>query len=116
METDLFAGIPVNDLVAATSWYESLFGAPPAFRPNDTEAVWEVGPHQYVYVVIDAGHAGNALVTVIASDFDARIAGIAQRGLSPSLEEAYDNGMRKTTFTDVDGNQIAFGGGPSKSA
>lgn len=48
LETDLFAGIPVNDLAAATPWYESLFGGPPAFLPNDTEAVWEVGPHQYV--------------------------------------------------------------------
>lgn len=39
---DLFAGIPVKDYKTALAWYERLFGCPPAFLPNDTEAVWVV--------------------------------------------------------------------------
>lgn len=42
MTIDLFAGIPVRDYTAATTWYERLIGAPPSFLPNDTEAVWEL--------------------------------------------------------------------------
>jgi hypothetical protein len=38
MSIDLFAGIPVRDYNAAVAWYERLFGAAPAFMPDDTEA------------------------------------------------------------------------------
>ncbi len=48
---DLFAGIPVADYAAALNWYERLLGYPPTFFPHDTEAVWELAEHRYVYVV-----------------------------------------------------------------
>jgi hypothetical protein len=54
METtklDLFAGIPVTDYAVALKWYERLLGAPPTFLPHDTEAVWELAEHRYVYIV-----------------------------------------------------------------
>lgn len=66
-------------------------------------------------MVIDAERAGKSLVTIIASDFDDRIASITKRGLTPSKDETYENGMRKTTYADTDGNQIAFGGGQSQA-
>ena len=115
METDLFAGVPVSDLDVASAWYESLLGAPPTFLPNDTEAVWEIGPHQYVYIVFSPEAAGHAIITIIASDFDDRIPDIAERGLAPASEETSENGMRKTTYNDPDGNEIAFGGPPIAS-
>lgn len=46
MALDLFAGIPVSDYPAALAWYERLLGTPPAFFPNDTEAVWELAEHR----------------------------------------------------------------------
>jgi hypothetical protein len=49
MGLDLFVGIPVTDYTAALPWYEQFFGARPSFLPNDTEAVWEVAEHRYVY-------------------------------------------------------------------
>jgi len=39
MAVDLFAGIAVSDFAAALTWYEKLLGTPPAFFPNDAEAV-----------------------------------------------------------------------------
>ena len=42
MALDLFAGIPVTSYAEALPWYVQFFGAQPSFRPNDTEAVWEV--------------------------------------------------------------------------
>ncbi|MDX2828269.1 VOC family protein [Streptomyces ipomoeae] len=112
MAVDLFAGIPVNDHAAALAWYERLFGSPPTFIPNDTEAVWELAEHRYVYVEHRPGHGGHALHTVFVDDLDARIAGITSRGLKPMSRETYANGVRKVTYQDPDGNEIAFGGTP----
>jgi catechol 2,3-dioxygenase-like lactoylglutathione lyase family enzyme len=113
MAMDLFAGIPVRDYTAAVAWYERLLGAAPSFLPNDTEAVWELAEHRYVYVVVRPEHAGHAMHTVFLGDFDAYIAQIAERGLEPAERETYANGVRKATFRDPDGNEIGFGGGPA---
>ena len=109
---DLFAGIPVADYAAALKWYERLLGAPPTFFPNDTEAVWELAEHRYVYIVQQVEHAGHARHTLFVADLDALVAQIAKRGLNPVEQETYSNGARKTTYRDPDGNEIGFGGAP----
>jgi catechol 2,3-dioxygenase-like lactoylglutathione lyase family enzyme len=112
VSTDLFAGIPVRDYATAVAWYERLLGAPPSFLPNDIEAVWEVADHGYVYIVVRPQHAGHAMHTLFVGDFDSRLARVAERGLTPAEVDTYDNGVRKATFRDPDGNEIAFGGAP----
>ena len=52
------------------------------------------------------------MLTLFVDDFDARIAQIADRGLEPTKQEVYENGVRKTTYCDPDGNEIGFGGAP----
>jgi hypothetical protein len=37
---------------------------------------------------------------------------LAERGLEPAKREAYDNGMRKITYIDPDGNEIGYGAVP----
>jgi Glyoxalase-like domain len=113
MTLDLFAGIPVRDYANALAWYERLFGGPPAFFPNDVEAVWELAEHRYVYVEHRPDRAGNALHTVFVDDFDVRIAQIVGRGIEPAQQETYDNGVRKATFFDAEGNEFGFGGAPA---
>jgi catechol 2,3-dioxygenase-like lactoylglutathione lyase family enzyme len=113
MTTDLFAGIPVRDYTVAAAWYERLLGGPPSFLPNDTEAVWELAVHRYLFIEVRPDHAGHAMHTVFVSDFDARISDIAGRGLEPAQRETYENGVRKATFRDPDGNEIGFGGAPA---
>jgi catechol 2,3-dioxygenase-like lactoylglutathione lyase family enzyme len=108
----LFAGIPVNDYAAALAWYERLFGAPPTFFPNDTEAVWELADQRYVYIEHLPERAGHAMHTVLVDDLDALVAQIAARGLEPARRETYDNGVRKITYRDPDGNEIGYGGAP----
>jgi catechol 2,3-dioxygenase-like lactoylglutathione lyase family enzyme len=112
MALDLFAGISVRDLAAALAWYERLLGSPPAFFPNDTEAVWELAEHRYLYIDVRPAHAGHALLTLFLAGFDDRVAVIAARGLEPALRETYANGVRKWTYRDPDGNEIGFGGAP----
>ncbi|WP_433790231.1 VOC family protein [Actinoplanes sp. CA-252034] len=112
MPVDLFAGISVTDYPAALTWYEKLLGKPPTFSPNDVESVWEIAEHRYVYIEHRPAHAGHGLITLFTDDFDDRVAGIAARGLTPAREETYENGVRKTTYRDPDGNEIGFGGAP----
>lgn len=109
---DLFAGIPVADYAAALQWYERLFGSPPTFFPHDTEAVWELAVHRYIYIVLQPEHAGHAIHTLFVDNLDALIVQIAARGLNPGKQETYSNGVRKVTYLDADGNEIGFGGAP----
>jgi catechol 2,3-dioxygenase-like lactoylglutathione lyase family enzyme len=112
VELDLFAGIYVSDLVAAKAWYERLFGSASAFEPNDVESVWELADHRFVYIELDAEHAGHAHHTLFVGDLDASVAGIHERGIEPWKQETYENGVRKVRYRDPDGNEIGFGGAP----
>lgn len=107
---DLFAGISVSDYAAALAWYEQLLGFPPTFFPNDIEAVWALAEHRYLYIEHLPGHAGHAKLTIFVDDLNTVVAQIANRGLDPALEETYENRVRKITYRDSDGNEIAFGG------
>ena len=110
MALDLFVGIPVTSYAAALPWYERFFGTPPSFLPNDTEAVWAVAEHRYVYIVQKPKRAGNALVLSFVDDLDDRVAEIARRGIEPAKRETYDGGATKVTYRDAEGNEISLGG------
>src|SRR6476646_8017344 len=98
MALDLFAGISVSDYAAALAWYERLLGTPPAFLPNDREAVWELAEHRYLYIEHRPEHAGHAMLTLFLEDFDDRVAQIDERGLEPAIEEVYAHGAHKTHY------------------
>jgi catechol 2,3-dioxygenase-like lactoylglutathione lyase family enzyme len=109
-ELDLFAGIAVSDIARARQWYERLLGAAPSFLPHATEAVWQVGEHRFVYIVERPDRAGGAVQLLFVSDLDARVSAIAARGIEPAERESYENGVRKITYRDPDGNEFGFGG------
>jgi predicted enzyme related to lactoylglutathione lyase len=113
MAIELFAGIPVTDYAAAVAWYEQLLGSPPAFFPNDVEAVWELAEHRWVYIELLPERAGHSMHTILVDDLDAYVAQIAERGLEPATRETYDNGVRRIIYRDPDGNEIGFGGVPA---
>ena len=110
MTIDLFAGMRVRNLETAVRWYCTLLGRAESFRPNDEEAVWTVGEHGHVYVLVDAERAGNGLLTLFTEDLDAALATAASGGIEPTTVETYDNGVRKATFHDPDGNEVGLGG------
>jgi hypothetical protein len=107
---DLFAGMRVSDYASAKRWYERLLGGEPAFTPHETEAVWELGEHRFLYILEDAAGAGHGLQLVFVDDLDARVAGIAARGIEPDERVTYPGKARKAIYHDADGNEIAFGG------
>ena len=110
MGLDLFAGIPVSDYEAVKPWYERLLGGEPSFLPHETEAVWELAEHRFVFIVEDAERAGGTSHTIFVDDLDARVADIASRGIEPDERVTYPGKARKTIYRDADGNEICFGG------
>ena len=109
---DLFAGISVADFSVALEWYKQLLGSQPAFFPNDKEAVWELAAHRYLYIELRPEHAGHALLTLFVDNLDDLVEQITGRGLEPTWRETYENGVRKITYRDPDGNEIGLGGAP----
>ena len=113
MALDLFAGARVRNFHSARSWYERVLGNEPAFFPHDTEAVWQLAEHRYLFIVEDRDAPGGATITILVEDLDAVDAEIASRGIEPAERVTYSNGVRKTIYRDVDDNEIGFGGVPS---
>jgi hypothetical protein len=109
----VFAGVHVADLGTAVAWYERFTGRAPDLIPNDDEAAWRFTGSGWVYLVRDAARAGTAAVTLLVDDLAEQLTALAERGLSPSEDETYANGVRKVTFTDPEGNTIAFGEVPA---
>jgi predicted enzyme related to lactoylglutathione lyase len=105
-----FAGIAVADYPRAIAWYEALFGRhPDVVVREDAEAMWRVTQTAWVYVVRDVARAGKALVTILLSDLDEYLAGIAARGAaSPEIETA-PGLFRRAAFVDAEGNTLTFG-------
>jgi catechol 2,3-dioxygenase-like lactoylglutathione lyase family enzyme len=108
----LFAGVRVSDFKRALSWYGQLLGLGPSFFPHGTEAVWELARERLFYILEDRQNPGGGLVTVYLDDFDEFVAAAAERGIEPAERETYDNGVRKATYRDEDGNEVGFGGAP----
>jgi catechol 2,3-dioxygenase-like lactoylglutathione lyase family enzyme len=113
MSVDLFAGTAVSDLEVAVQWYTQLLGVPPAFRPNDDEAVFELAPNRHLFLESRPADAGHARHLVFVDDLAERISSAAGRGLAPSGDQPVGNGVRKVSYTDPDGNLFEFGGAVS---
>lgn len=109
---DLFAGIVVSDLALAVDWYTRVLGAEPSFRPDDSEAVWTLDDHRFVYLKSAQGGPGNSLVTILIDDLDRFLAAAADRGVTPDDLEDYGGGVRKAVFHDPDGNEFGVGSVP----
>jgi catechol 2,3-dioxygenase-like lactoylglutathione lyase family enzyme len=112
VSVDLFAGICVSDYAAARAWYERLLGSEPSFVAHETECVWELGEHRFVFIEEDATRTGHAVLTMFVADLEAVVSDIASRGIDPAKREPYSNGVRKVTYRDPDGNEIGYGGPP----
>ena len=106
MAVQLFVGIPVSDLDAAVDWYGRLLGQGVSFRPDDTEAVWQLDDAVFVYVKAGRSVVGGSLAAIIVDDLDTFLADAAARSITPADIEDYDEGTRKAVFVDPDGNEF----------
>ena len=111
---DLFASMPVKDFGTSLAWYERLFGCPPSFFPNETEAVWQIAEHRWIYVIVAPDRAGGAITTILGDNLDKLIDEIAERGINFEKEENPAQNVRKVMYYDPDGNEIGLGSASSE--
>ena len=90
MSVELFAGLPVSDRARSIAWFAQLLGAEPSFFPNDTEAVWELLDHGYLYVDVRPEHAGSGMVTLFVDDFEENLPPAIELGMSVFLHDPGD--------------------------
>ena len=109
MEVEVaFTGVPVSDLATGRDFVERFLGRPPDILVNADEVMWRLTGSAWLYVVVDAGRAGDALVAVSVTDLDATLADLRGRGVTAhSVEEVGETG-RKATVLDPDGNSFAI--------
>ena len=112
MAVELFAGVPVSDYQRGVAWFERLLGTGATFEAHATECVWMLSDRGSIYVELRPERAGGAMLTVFVDDLDRFVEAAAGRGIHPALQETYDNGVRKVTYRDPDGNEVGVGGGP----
>lgn len=83
-------GIPVKNFQSALAWYGRLFGAEPAFFPNEVEAVWQLAEDRYVYIIEDTDRAGGAVSMIWVDDPVTEVARISDQGIEPDDVEQHD--------------------------
>ncbi len=110
--THVFAAIPVADRDAAVDWYERLAGGAADLVPNEREAAWRLTETGWIYVVVDVGRAGSALVTILVDDLDGFLAGLFERGIEAGPVETIGSDVRRAIVTDPDGNRLSVGQPP----
>ena len=111
--THLFGGIAVADFQRSLDWYTRLFGAPPAFLPNDREAVWMMADDRWLYIIVDEKRAGGAVQTIMCDGLDDVVADIGTRGLEFGGEERPAENTRQVMYYEPDGNEVGIGSIPS---
>ena len=112
----VFVGVPVTDLGSALSWYERLLGRGPDMIPHSDEAVWHLTSDASIYVVVDTGRAGTALLTLAVRDLGGDRARLARDGIPSRLVEARGGEPPKATLTDPAGNLISVFEAPADPA
>jgi catechol 2,3-dioxygenase-like lactoylglutathione lyase family enzyme len=109
MEVEIaFTGVPVSDLAAGRAFVECFLGCPPDVLVDADEVMWRLAESAWLYVVVDAGRAGHALVAVSVTDLDATLADLRGRGLTADSVEQVGEAGRKATVLDPDGNSFAI--------
>ena len=104
----LFAGVAVADYESALAWYKRFFGRSPDVPVSENEAMWQVAETGWIYVVDDANHAGNALLTLHVDNLENHVAELRERGLETAAIETAPGLYRKAVITDPDGNMISL--------
>ena len=112
----VFAGLPVRDLEAATSWYTQIFGRSPDGRPAPNIAEYylaegRVPEHGTLQLREDPQRAGGGLATInvvdiaVVADALTRLNVVFETQQFPVQAETV-SAVTVGTFDDPDGNAV----------
>ena len=105
----VMAGIAVANFDAAVTWYERLLGRPADDRPMDGLAEWHFPETGVIQVIEDDDRAGSGLLTLSVDDLEAHVAGLEERGLTPSaIDDKTSDKVLIATIADPEGNAITL--------
>jgi predicted lactoylglutathione lyase len=104
--TNAFASLAVNDLTAASEWYEKLLG--PGSRPMPEVVEWQLQRGGGLQVYAAPERAGRGSCTLIVTDIDEIAERLRSSGLAPNAEAARHERVDTVMVKDPDGNSIAF--------
>ena len=104
----LFAGVAVSDFPVSQSWYERFFARRADVIAHETEVMWQVTEHGWLYIVRDAAHAGSRLAAMAVSDIEKATSELGARGVAIGPIEPEGEAGRKAVARDPDGNSIAI--------
>lgn len=106
----VLAVVPVNDVDTSAQWYAPPVRQVRGHHPMPTLVEWQVRPGAWVQV-FHPGKAGDGLLNLAVGDLDAHIEELRDRGLTPGEVVEANKGVRLSTLSDPDGNQITLIGG-----
>ena len=105
----VLAGIAVADFDSAVGWYERFFGRPADDLPMGGLAEWHFDGTGAIQVIQEADRAGSSMLTLSVDGLDEHLAGLRERGLSPSaVDDATSDKVLIATIADPEGNAITL--------
>ncbi len=104
----VLAVVPVSDLDAARTWYQTLFARPADNNPMPSLAEWQVVPGGWVQVWVDADRCGSGLLNFAVDDLRAAVDAAAAGGLNPGEIQDVNKGVQLSTLHDPDGNMVCL--------
>jgi glyoxylase I family protein len=104
----VLAVVPVSDIAKARDWYERLFGRAPDNEPMESLVEWRITDSAWLQVWLDRERAGSGLVNFAVDDLPAHRDELADRGIDAGETQDVNKGVRLSSLTDPDGNQITM--------
>jgi predicted enzyme related to lactoylglutathione lyase len=109
MDSDvLLSGVPVSDFKVSQAWYERFFGRVADVVAHEAEVMWRVSAGGWLYILRDAGRAGNGIVTIGVSDIEAATSALEEQGIAIGPITPEGDSGRKAVAVDPDGNSVAI--------
>ncbi|MEO8260108.1 MAG: VOC family protein [Acidobacteriota bacterium] len=102
-----FAGIMVNDLETAVTWYEKLLNRPPDRRPMAGLAEWQMPDGAWIQVYEDKERAGYSSVTFAVHGFEEHLDDLKAKAIAVEATTSSDY-VKTATVKDPSGNRVVL--------
>ena len=104
--SNALASLAVDDLAAATEWYEKLLGSGTRPMPEVVEWQFPSGGGLQVYAAPD--RSGQGSCTIVVDDVDEIAEHVRSLGLADDPQPRHDDRVDTLMIKDPAGNSIAF--------